>query len=82
MTEDLDDNQWLERVQREVRGVEFYFPADTRNPAPGNYSVVGPTTEVASSPISIVHAAMLFLSLFKKDEQARAAASALARRHT
>lgn len=73
-------NRWLSKVQQLVKGVEFYFPNDDRNPAPGRFAVVGPTSEVAESGTSIEHAAMVFLSTFCGDEDARLAAAALTSR--
>lgn len=70
---------WVERVQEQVRGVEFYFPQDERNPARGQYTVQGPTSEQAHSSVSIEHAAALFLSMWRKDEEAQKAAEELAR---
>ena len=70
-----NDTYWLNRVQSEIRGVEFFYPKDMRNPAPGHFAVVGPTSEVAQSGISIAHAAMLFLASFRNDDEARAAAA-------
>ncbi len=72
-----DSSEWVERVQREVRGVEFFYPKDERNPVPGQYVVSGPTSVIAESGISIEHAAMRFLSL-RGDEGARRAAAELA----
>jgi hypothetical protein len=72
------ERYWLEYLQRKVRGIEFFFPNDERNPAPGSYAAVSPTSKVAQSSISVLHAALLYLSQFHSDEGARALAIRLA----
>lgn len=74
-----EDTKWTSRVAERVKGVEFCFPKDHNNPAPGCYCVIGPTTEYMMSKHSIAHAAMLFLANHCGDEEAKEAAHALMR---
>ena len=67
------ESKWIERLSKLVRGAEFYSPNDLRNPAKGLWVVLGPTSEMTTSDVSIEHAAMVFLANVCKDAEARAA---------
>lgn len=67
---DVDPEHWIDRVQELARGAEFYGPKDPPNPAPGNYTVVGPLTEYRHSPQSLAHAALLYLAQVMRDREA------------
>lgn len=68
-------SSWVAKVQRTVPGAVFFYPHEMRNPSPGRYVVEGPTGERADSGTSLEHAAVLFLSVFKHDREARSAAT-------
>lgn len=74
-----DDETWAAKVAERVKGVEFAFPGDHNNPAPGCFCVIGPTTEYMMSRHSMAHACMLFLANHLGDEDARKAALDLMR---
>ncbi len=67
---EIDAEYWMNRMQQMVRGFEFYGPRDAPNPAPGNYTVVGPLSEYRHSSHSIEHAAMLYLAQVLRDREA------------
>lgn len=64
---------WAERLQEKSKGTEFYGPTDPGNPAPGQWTVIGPTGKEMSSTVSIDRAAFLFLVQFARDPEAREA---------
>lgn len=64
---------WAEKLQETMKSVGFYGPRDAGNPAPGQWTVVGPTGKQMSSAISIDRAAFMFLVHFSRDPEARAA---------
>lgn len=61
---------WTERLQSTVRGIEFYGPRDAGNPAPGEYTIVGPLSEQRHSRFSMEHAAQLYLAQVCRDKEA------------
>lgn len=71
---------WMERLQAKVRGIEFYGPRDAGNPAPGQYTVVGPLSEHRHSRYSMEHAAQLYLAQVCRDKAAGDAFRAAAQR--
>lgn len=62
--------RWTERLQIDVRGAELYAPNDPRNPVKGLHVVLGPTSEMTTSDVSIEHAALVFLATVCKDHLA------------
>jgi len=67
-----DDEKWAQKVSDRVPAAVFLFPKDERNPAPGCFCVLGPTSEYSVSKQSIGHAAKLYLAKFFYDPEAKA----------
>jgi hypothetical protein len=64
---------WAEKLQERVKGVAYYGPKENANPAPGEWTVVGPTGKQMGSTVSIDRAAFMFLVHFVRDDEAREA---------
>ena len=69
-THPIDDDEWLGRLQQQVRGFEVYGPNDEPNPSPGSYTIVGPLSEYRHSSRGYGHAAMLYLAQVCRDRVA------------
>lgn len=67
---------WTAALQHLVGGCEFYGPNDMGNPAPGMWTVRGPTSETRHSTKDIEHAALLYLVQVCRDPGAREYAKA------
>ena len=61
---------WMRKLEKQVRGFELYEPMDPNNPAKGQYTIVGPTTEFRPSHKSFDHAALLYLAQVCRDRDA------------
>jgi hypothetical protein len=70
----MTGNRWTNRMQKIVKGCEFYGPSDMGNPAPGMWTVRGPTSAVRHSSENIEHAAFLYLVYVCRDPEAKAEA--------
>lgn len=62
---------WTARLQSVAGGCEFYGPKDMGNPAPGMWTVRGPTSETRHSTVDIEHAAFLYLVYVCRDPVAK-----------
>jgi hypothetical protein len=76
----IGQGRWILRLQRRVRGIEVFTPDEPtpKHPAPGNWVVMGPTSEFSFSVQSADHAAMLFLAHYCDDIEAQAEAAQMA----
>lgn len=68
---------WLSRLRDKLRTFECYAPADLHNPVPGQWTVVGPTSEYRSAG-SPDEAAMRYLATVCGDTEAEGALAAKA----